>query len=156
MNSPSAPELPGSASAAAAHDAFAHIADRVGATASFLCAVHCAALPFVLAVLPALGLGFLADHKFERIFIACASCLALAALIRGYRRHHVATPLRIAVPGLILLWVGAWIFDAESSLPLHATLVTTGGCLLAYAHIRNLRQTHLSNACCHAVAGPAA
>ncbi|MGH8122105.1 MAG: MerC domain-containing protein [Rudaea sp.] len=154
MNSPTAPELPGSA--AAAHDALAHIADRVGATASFLCAVHCAALPFVLAVLPALGLGFLADHKFERIFIACASCLALAALIRGYRRHHVATPLRIALPGLILLWAGAWIFDAESALALHATLVTIGGCTLAYAHIRNLRLTHSYGACCDDKAAAAA
>jgi hypothetical protein len=156
MNSPSVPELPGSASAAAAHDALAHIADRVGATASFLCAVHCAALPFVLTVLPALGLGFLADHRFERVFIACASCLALVALIRGYRRHHIASPLRIAVAGLILLWVGAWIFDAESSLALHATLVTIGGCSVAYAHMRNLRLTHSYGACCDSQAGPAA
>jgi hypothetical protein len=153
MNSPTAPEFPGQASAAAAHDTLAHIADRVGATASFLCAVHCAALPFVLALLPALGLSFLADHKFERIFIACASCLALVALIRGYRRHHVASALFIAVPGLILLWVGAWIFDAESSLALHATLVATGGCCVALAHILNLRLTHLFGACCEPGSG---
>lgn len=54
----------------------ARLADRVGATASLLCAVHCAVLPFVLAVLPALSLSFLADHRFERVFIACASGLA--------------------------------------------------------------------------------
>ncbi len=154
MNTPSAPEL--HSSATAAHDALAHIADRVGATASFLCAVHCAALPFVLAVLPALGLGFLADHKFERVFIACASGLALVALIRGYHRHHVASPLCIAVAGLILLWAGAWIFDAESSLALHATLVTIGGCSVAFAHMRNLRLTHLLGTCCDSKAGPAA
>ena len=34
-----------------------HVADRVGATASFLCAIHCALLPFVLTLLPLLGLG---------------------------------------------------------------------------------------------------
>src|SRR6478672_8405035 len=56
---------------------FAAIADRFGATASFLCAIHCALLPFVIAVLPALGLAFLADHRFERGFIAFASVLAL-------------------------------------------------------------------------------
>ncbi|HXD83673.1 MAG TPA: MerC domain-containing protein, partial [Rudaea sp.] len=50
--------------------ALAHAADRLGAAASLLCAVHCAALPFVLALLPALGLGFLANHGFERAFIA--------------------------------------------------------------------------------------
>ena len=92
MTPESAPKLP----VAAAHDMLAHVADRVGATASFLCAVHCAALPFVIAILPALGLSFLADHRFERIFIACASALALAALIRGYRRHRDATALYLA------------------------------------------------------------
>lgn len=144
MNVESAPQSP----SAATHDALAHIADRVGATASFLCAVHCAALPFVLALLPALGLGFLAEHKFERIFIACASCLALVALIRGYRRHRVASALMLVVPGLILLWLGAYVFDADNSLALHATLVVLGGCCVALAHIVNLRLTHLFGACC--------
>src|SRR5690348_9850344 len=34
---------------------FAVLVDRVGATASLLCAVHCALLPFVLALLPLIG-----------------------------------------------------------------------------------------------------
>ena len=141
------PESANRLPADAAHDALAHIADRVGATASFLCALHCAALPFVIALLPALGLSFLADHRFERIFIACASGLALAALIRGYRRHGIASPLLIVVPGLALLWIGAWIFDAEDSLALHATLVALGGCCVALAHVLNLRLTHLFGCC---------
>lgn len=131
----------------AAHDALAHIADRVGATASFLCALHCAALPFVIALLPAVGLSFLADHRFERIFIFCASGLAFAALIRGYRRHRIASPLWLALPGLSLLWIGAWVFDAEDSLALHATLVALGGCCVALAHVLNLRLTYLFGCC---------
>ncbi len=144
MNSQSARDL----THTAAHDAMAHVADRVGAVASFLCALHCAALPFVIALLPALGLSFLADHRFERIFIACASGLALTALIRGYRRHRVARPLYLVVPGLALLWIGAWIFDAENTLALHATLVALGGCCVAYAHVLNLRASHAFGACC--------
>ena len=131
----------------AAHDALAHVADRVGAVASFLCALHCAALPFIIAILPALGLSFLADHRLERIFIAFASCLALGALIRGYRRHGIARPLGFALPGIALLWIGAWVFDAEASLAVHATLVALGGCCVAYAHVLNLRMTH-ALACC--------
>ena len=65
------------------------VADRVGATASFLCAIHCALLPFVLALLPFVGLEFLADHRFERGFVLFACTLALFAMIRGYRRHPV-------------------------------------------------------------------
>lgn len=144
MNSETAPRLP----VAAARDAFAHAADRIGATASFLCALHCAALPFVIAILPALGLGFLADHRFERIFIAFASCLALVALISGYRRHRVASALYFAGLGLALLWIGAWLFDADRTLVVHATMVTLGGCAVAFAHVLNLRLSHLFGACC--------
>ena len=69
------------------------VADRVGAIASFLCAVHCAVLPFVLALLPFVGLGFLADHRFERIFVLFACGLATLALGRGFRRNQEPLPL---------------------------------------------------------------
>ena len=143
MASSSAPRLNSSA-----HDALAHAADRLGAMASFLCALHCAALPFVLTVLPALGLSFLGDHRFERAFIAFASLLALTSLVRGYRRHRVPAALLLLLPGLVLLWIGGWVFDTGSAPILHASLVAMGGCCVALAHIVNLRLTHLFGTCC--------
>jgi len=115
-----------------------HAADRVGATASFLCAIHCALLPFVLALLPLLGLEFLADHRFERAFVLCACVLASFVLVRGYRRHRQSLPLRLAVPALALLLLGVVYIDG-SLLILHSVLVTCGGLLLAAAHFVNLR-----------------
>ncbi|KRE87438.1 hypothetical protein ASG75_04745 [Rhodanobacter sp. Soil772] len=115
-----------------------HTADRVGAMASFLCAIHCALLPFVLALLPLLGLEFLADHRFERVFVLCACVLASFVLVRGYRRHQRQLPLRLAVPGLALLLLGVIYIDG-SLLILHSVLVTCGGLLLAAAHFANLR-----------------
>jgi len=119
----------------------AGLADRIGATASLLCALHCAALPFMLAVLPALGLGFLADHVFERFFIAAASTLALGVLIRGWRQHHSARALRLLAPGLVLLWIGGFLVDGHDTIGLHALLVTLGGSCVALAHLTNLRLT---------------
>ena len=138
-----------SARAASKRD-LTHAADRIGATASFLCALHCAALPFVLAVLPALGLGFLAEHAFERIFIACASTLALAVLIRGYRRHHSVRALLLLAPGLILLWLGGFVIDGHDRIGVHALLVALGGSCVALAHLTNLRlaQGHERSDCC--------
>ncbi|WP_114238405.1 MerC domain-containing protein [Dyella sp. C9] len=115
------------------------LADRVGATASFLCAIHCAALPFVLALLPVLGLGFLAGHAFERGFVMFASALALFALISGYRHHHQPLPLLLALPGLALLILGV-TFAENYSIALHSVLVTCGGLLVASAHFVNLRK----------------
>ena len=116
-----------------------HVADRVGAMASFLCAIHCAALPFVFALLPLVGLEFLASHNFERIFIVCASVLATTTLVHGYRQHRVRLPLMLLLPGLALLWTGGFIFDAHAGLNLHAVLVTIGGSCVASAHVLNMR-----------------
>jgi hypothetical protein len=131
-------------------DGIAGVADRVGATASFLCALHCAALPFVFALLPALGLGFLADHGFEHWFIAFATTLATTMLVRGYLRHRVPWALALLLPALVLLWLGGFVFDFETSAALHATLVALGGSGVAAAHLVNLRLAHLHahDACC--------
>ena len=120
------------------------MADRIGATASFLCAIHCALLPFVLALLPFLGLEFLADQGFERGFVLFACALALIALIRGFRRHQQPLPLLLAAPGLALLLLGV-TYAENYSVVLHSVLVTCGGLLLASAHFVNLRRDSRHN-----------
>lgn len=114
------------------------LADRIGALASFLCAIHCAALPFVLALLPLAGLEFLADHRFERAFVVFACALALLTLARGYRRHGRPGPLLLALPGLALLLLGVSVGE-QYPIVLHSTLVTCGGVLVSCAHFVNLR-----------------
>jgi len=120
---------------------FARLADRFGATASFLCAVHCALLPLVIAALPAIGLGFLANHRFERGFIAFASVLALTTLVVGFRRHRQFRAFWFLVPGITLLTAGI-IVDFEHNSTLHAILVSLGGTLVAISHLTNLRLAH--------------
>lgn len=119
----------------------ARLADRFGASASFLCAVHCALLPAVIAILPALGLGFLADHGFERGFVAFASVLALTTAMFGFRRHRRFRAFWFLVPGLILLVLGVLV-DADHTSARHAVMVSIGGTLVALAHLVNLRLTH--------------
>ena len=120
------------------------VADRLGATASFLCAIHCAVLPFVLALLPFIGLQFLADHRFERGFVFFACALALFALITGFRRHQRALPLMLAIPGLLLLIFGV-TYAERYSIIVHSVLVTCGGLLVASSHFVNLRSDRRSS-----------
>lgn len=125
------------------------VADRVGATASFLCAVHCALLPFVLALLPFIGLGFLADHRFERGFVLFACLLATLALGRGFRRHQEPLPLMLAAPGIALLVLGVSYLDTRSIIA-HSVVVACGGLMLAAAHFVNLRidrRLHVGSTC---------
>lgn len=120
---------------------FATLVDRVGATASLLCAVHCVLLPFVLALLPLIGLGFLAGHTFERVFVACAALLASGSIVSGYRRHHHPHALYVMVPGIALLLFGVGI-DIDVHIVLHTASVVAGGVLVASAHITNLVLAH--------------
>ena len=50
--------------------------DWAGMVASVGCAIHCAAMPFVIAYLPTLGLSFLADEAFHQWM--AVGCLTLA------------------------------------------------------------------------------
>ena len=119
----------------------ATIVDRIGATASLLCAVHCVLLPFVLTLLPLIGLEFLAGHTFERIFVACASVLAGASILVAYRRHRQPHALFLMVPGVMLLLFGVGI-DLDVHIVLHTASVVAGGVLVASAHLTNLVLAH--------------
>lgn len=127
--------------------------DRAGAVASLLCAVHCMLLPFVLAMLPLIGLEFLAGHTFERIFVACAALLASASLITAYRRHRKPHALFLMVPGILLLVFGIAV-DLDVHVVVHTISVVIGGLLVASAHITNLvlAHRHQHAVCAHAPA----
>ncbi|HJU27491.1 MAG TPA: MerC domain-containing protein [Rhodanobacteraceae bacterium] len=126
---------------------FAALVDRVGATASLLCAVHCALLPFVLALLPLIGLEFLAGHTFERIFVACAATLAAASILVAYRRHRRPHALFLMLPGIALLLAGVAI-NLDAHVLVHTASVVTGGVLVASAHVTNLLLAHKHTAAC--------
>jgi hypothetical protein len=125
------------------HRRFAVLVDRVGATASLLCAVHCMLLPFVLALLPLVGLAFLGGITFERIFVSCAAALAGASIVAGYRRHRRPYALYLMVPGIVLLLCGVAI-DLDVHVVLHTACEVSGGMLLASSHITNLVLSHRS------------
>jgi hypothetical protein len=116
--------------------------DRLGATGSMLCAIHCAALPMVLVIAPAFGEWF-GSAVFEIGFIAFASVLGLTSLILGYRQHRVARALSCLVPGMALLWSAVLIEPLHENTIAHAIAMACGGTLIATAHVLNLRASHV-------------
>lgn len=127
---------------------FDQIVDRFGAFASFICAVHCALLPIVFGVLPALGLGLLADHSLERAFVAFAVILATTSLLFGLRRHGSYRAFWFLVPGIALL-VAGMLVGADHADVTHAVLVSIGGTLVALSHVVNLRLGHVHGPACN-------
>lgn len=116
--------------------------DRLGATGSLVCAVHCAVLPLLIALLPALGLSAWLGDGFERGFLVFATALGASSLVAGYRRHRMLGALSLLLPGLLLLWVAVFYGPLHHHAVPHAVAMTTGGTLVGLAHLLNLRLNH--------------
>jgi len=85
--------------------------DWFGILASIACAIHCAAMPFVIAFLPMFGLSFLADEAFHKVMVVVCTLLALASFIPGWRRHKRWLPAGVALAGLSCISVAAFALE---------------------------------------------
>ena len=113
--------------------------DRLGATGSLLCALHCALLPVVIALLPSIGLAGFLGERIEVAFVLFASAVGLYSLVSGYRRHRLWQALALMLPGLLILWVGILYPPLHQTQWAHAGVMTVGGTLVGLAHLANLR-----------------
>lgn len=116
--------------------------DRIGATGSLLCAIHCALLPILIALLPSLGLASWLGDGFEVGFVLFATLFGLAVLAWSYRRHRAMRALGLLLPGLAVLWIGILYAPLHHALVPHAVAMTFGGTLVGLAHVTNLRLNH--------------
>ena len=124
--------------------------DRFGATASLLCALHCALLPVAIALIPSLGVAALLGGRVEEAFVVFASCVGLFSLVLGYRRHRAVRALWLLLPGLAALWIGVLYQPLHHEAVPHAVAMTFGGTLVGLAHLANLRlhRRHVHDAAC--------
>lgn len=122
-------------------------ADRIGFAASMLCAIHCAAMPVLLALVPTFGLGVGGWIDIDQAVVVFATLLAAATLTIGWRRHRAFRAWSLLIPALLLLWFGAFgPYHAHGAGQafgwLHVGPMVLGGVLLAAAHLTNMRLTH--------------
>jgi len=87
--------------------------DSLGIVASIGCAIHCAAMPFVIAYLPALGLSFLADKSFHKWMALVCFLIAIVAFIPGIRKHGNWTPVSVGAIGLVFITFAAFGLAGE-------------------------------------------
>ena len=124
------------------HRSTRSLIDRLGAAGSLLCAIHCALLPLLIAMLPSLGVAAWLGDDFERGFVLFATMLGLFSVIWGYRRHGAVRALGLLLPGLAALWTGTLYDPLHHALLPHAIAMTFGGTLVGLAHVANLRLNH--------------
>ncbi|MBX2853227.1 MAG: MerC domain-containing protein [Phycisphaeraceae bacterium] len=79
--------------------------DRIGITASLLCAIHCIAAPFLLLLLPAAG-SIWAHPAVHWVLAVLVVPLALWVLFKGYTKHGNKLTLVAATVGALLILAG--------------------------------------------------
>ena len=111
-----------SLSASTADSKFMAKADRIGIGASVLCAIHCAAAPFLLLLLPTFGKIW--AHPLSHILVAMLVVpLAAFSIRRGYLSHQKRWVLITAYVGIIIVLTGAALpaFSKETKVPVEAS-----------------------------------
>jgi hypothetical protein len=109
--------------------------ERVGAGASMLCAIHCAATPVLLAVLPFLGSRLAGSHWAEILLVGVAASVGYLTLSLSFRRHRQPLPLCLLTLGLALVGIG----HTPTPHHLETTVAVAGGLTLAGAQLLNRR-----------------
>ena len=126
--------------------------DRAGATASFLCAIHCAIMPLIITLLPLLGLSFLASEPVEWALLAASATLGSWSLCLGFRQHRSRRVFMVLGVALALLLAGR-LFHEHHFGVWGPILMVLGGLTMMSAHLLNHRLCHACKKCsadsCH-------
>ncbi len=117
--------------------------DFLGFSASMLCAVHCMALPVLLAIGALSGLAWLEHPMVETVFIGLSFLIATWSLTRGYlSQHRHFTAIRMVVIGFVLLLLSRFVENEWEAI-----LAGLGGVTIASAHWLNWRLCQKSESC---------
>jgi hypothetical protein len=107
--------------------------DKVGITASVLCAIHCAFLPVLITVLPLLGIGFLVKGWVENLMVLLSILIAGTSLGLSFKLHQKLLPLVLLIIGLTVIAI-VHLFLPENLEPF---MLPFGGLMIATAHYFN-------------------
>ncbi len=108
--------------------------DKIGFSASFLCAIHCAFLPMIITTLSLSQLEFLTNPLIELGIILFSIIIGTASLLPGYLKHHKKiSPVIFIVLGFMII-LGGHLFVDES---FEHIVTPFGAMLVAFAHILN-------------------
>jgi uncharacterized membrane protein YfcA len=115
--------------------------DIAGFWTSMLCAIHCSALPLLLAFGASGSLSWLHNHMLDWIIIGLGLIIAIYSLLGDYlNNHRHKLPLVMATMGFVSLFVG--MIDHQGWMLVFSVC---GGLMVASSHIVNHRLNQKQN-----------
>ena len=119
----------------------ADVIEGTAMSASFLCLVHCLALPVLLLLLPGTLATFAQSDSVHYWAFALITPSAVAAFWLGYRRHASLRPALFGAAGLACLAV-AILPDVPQRFAI--ALTVCGSLMLVSGHLINWRERTLA------------
>jgi hypothetical protein len=110
--------------------------DKAGATASALCAFHCAFMPLLLALLPAAALSPWASEWFEWALLLLAAVLGCVSVHFGTRIHGRRWTWLLLSSGVLWLAIGRLAHERDWGV-FGVVAMALGGLIVMCTHLIN-------------------
>lgn len=131
------------------------LTDKLAIGLSWLCVMHCLALPIILILLPSLTVLGLEDESFHFWMLVAVLPTSLYALFIGCKQHQQHRLLAVGLGGLLVLLLAFFFGHDWLGEYGEKGLTVVGAMMVAYSHRRNYRLCQQSRAteaeeCCGA------
>ena len=123
--------------------------DRMAIGLSFLCTLHCLALPVLVALLPSLAAFSFADESFHLWMLVAVLPISVFALTMGCRQHKRYQVLGLGFFGLAVMVAAVVLGHDLLGEAGEKTLTVVGACIVAFGHYLNQKLCRTSECSCH-------
>ncbi len=110
--------------------------DNMGILASSLCMIHCLTLPFLISVLPLVGMQFLESdftHEILAFFVLAFACLAVVPAYLKHKKLRVLVCMSIGLFFVLFATFAHQVLGECFEMP----LISIGNIFVVAAHLQN-------------------
>jgi hypothetical protein len=125
------------------------LADKAAITLSFICTIHCLALPLVVVFLPALAVLNLEDEASHLWMLAAVVPTSLFALTMGCKKHKKLAVMVFGLAGLAVLIAAVLLGHDILTEAGEQILLAIGAIIIALGHLKNHQLCKRSSCECH-------
>ncbi len=119
--------------------------DKASISLSFVCVLHCLALPIFLILFPSFAVVVLDHESFHQWILFGILPLSVIALVIGFMHHHNYSVIFISIIGLMIL-IGTSVMGHDLLGEIGEVMLTLlGSSIIAFGHFRNSRLRRLMN-----------
>ena len=115
------------------------VLDRSAIGLSFLCVLHCLAVPLTLILMPSLAALPIADERVHLLLVLLVLPTSTVALTLGCRQHGLKHILAWGLTGIAILVLAAGLGEEFLGEYGEKILTVVGSVLVAVGHILNFK-----------------